>query len=46
MPQAWYDAEIGVRVHMLGGEETALFTGRPPVRKTIRNRRLDPDGTP
>ncbi len=30
LPQAWYDAKIGVQVHMLPGEATTVYAGRPP----------------
>jgi hypothetical protein len=32
--KAWYDRQIGVRVHMLGEQPTTVFTGRPPVQRT------------
>jgi hypothetical protein len=33
--KAWYDRRIGVRIHMLGQPDTAVYAGRTPVSRAV-----------
>jgi hypothetical protein len=44
LPDAWYERQVGVKVHMLGDQQTAIYAGRTPT--SIRTSREQmPDGS-